>query len=161
MKLLVSVGTTRFPLLTAKLDTAEAADALAAAGVERVWLQAGQGEFDLSNLAARIPVERVTPVEYFARVDAADVILCHCGAGTVLDALRRRKPMVVVVNETLKGNHQKELFEALLEGGMAVGFSSAAELDLHQLKRYLIDSKPPQLPARGATSNLFDALCAE
>lgn len=37
-----------------------------------------------------------------------DVILCHCGTGSILDGLKHGKKVVAVVNEDLKNNHQSE-----------------------------------------------------
>ncbi len=46
---------------------------------------------------------------------AADLIISHCGAGSVLEASWLKKKLVVVVNESLQGNHQIELADALSE----------------------------------------------
>lgn len=46
-------------------------------------------------------------------MQAADLIISHCGAGTVLELLRLRKRVVCVVNPNLLDNHQVELAEAL------------------------------------------------
>lgn len=40
------------------------------------------------------------------------------GAGTVMEVMRKRKPLIVVFNETLMHNHQKELALAMSERGM-------------------------------------------
>ncbi|KAK2950014.1 putative UDP-N-acetylglucosamine transferase subunit ALG13 like protein [Blattamonas nauphoetae] len=50
-------------------------------------------------------------------LDKADLIISHSGAGTILDVLRRGKPCVVVVNDTLLHNHQAELATAMNENG--------------------------------------------
>ena len=42
----------------------------------------------------------------------ADMIISHCGAGSVLEAISLRKFLIVVVNSTLQGNHQTELADA-------------------------------------------------
>ena len=41
------------------------------------------------------------------------MIISHCGAGSVLEAISLRKFLIVVVNSTLQGNHQTELADAL------------------------------------------------
>ena len=43
-------------------------------------------------------------IEYFNR---ADLIITHGGAGTLLQCLDMGKKIIAVVNNTLKGNHQK------------------------------------------------------
>ncbi|PHJ19739.1 glycosyltransferase family 28 c-terminal domain-containing protein [Cystoisospora suis] len=47
----------------------------------------------------------------------ADVVISHCGAGTVLQTLRFQKRLVAVVNKTLMNNHQLELGEELQRRG--------------------------------------------
>ena len=44
------------------------------------------------------------------------MVIGHAGAGTILDTLRNRLPLLVVVNETLMGNHQHEIADAMVEG---------------------------------------------
>lgn len=39
----------------------------------------------------------------------ASLIISHAGAGSVMEALTFRKPLIVCVNESLMGNHQEEL----------------------------------------------------
>lgn len=53
-------------------------------------------------------------------VAAADVVLSHGGAGSIFDALRQLKPLVVCINESLMGNHQVELTDALAARGHVV-----------------------------------------
>lgn len=45
-----------------------------------------------------------------------DLVIGHAGAGTILDTLRNKLPLLVVVNESLMGNHQHEIADAMLEG---------------------------------------------
>lgn len=42
---------------------------------------------------------------------------CIAGAGSIFEALRARKPLLVVVNAGLMDNHQQELAEALAARG--------------------------------------------
>ncbi|KAA6392126.1 MAG: putative glycosyltransferase family 1 protein [Streblomastix strix] len=53
----------------------------------------------------------------------ADLIISHCGAGTILEALHLSKPLIVVVNDTLLHNHQTELANALHESGHLISAS--------------------------------------
>lgn len=48
-------------------------------------------------------------------MQAADLILSHAGAGTVMEALRMKKKMVVIINTILMHNHQTELANAMGE----------------------------------------------
>ncbi|KAG0289273.1 hypothetical protein BGZ96_007134 [Linnemannia gamsii] len=48
-------------------------------------------------------------------MEQADLIISHAGSGSILEALRLNKKLVVVVNEDLMDNHQQELGSALHE----------------------------------------------
>ncbi|KAG0314359.1 hypothetical protein BGZ97_009359 [Linnemannia gamsii] len=48
-------------------------------------------------------------------MEEADLIISHAGSGSILEALRLNKKLVVVVNEDLMDNHQQELGSALHE----------------------------------------------
>lgn len=50
-------------------------------------------------------------------VAAAALVVSHAGAGSIFEALRARKPLLVVVNTALMDNHQTELAEALAAEG--------------------------------------------
>jgi len=51
-----------------------------------------------------------------ALLPEVDLVVSHAGAGSVLEALRWGKRLVVVENEELMGGHQREIIEELGEG---------------------------------------------
>ncbi|OWP06795.1 hypothetical protein B2J93_8852 [Marssonina coronariae] len=54
------------------------------------------------------------------------LIICHAGAGTVLDAMRLAVPLVVVPNSSLLDNHQEELADELeAQGNLAAAIRAA------------------------------------
>jgi beta-1,4-N-acetylglucosaminyltransferase len=75
--------------------------------------------------------------------------VCHAGAGSVFEALRSRRAVLVVVNEALMDNHQVELAAALAkEGYLAYCLPSGlvdalAALQPHALQPYTPGSAAP------------------
>ncbi|CAL8263009.1 unnamed protein product [Lota lota] len=111
----VTVGTTSFDELILTITTSDAVKALKARGYERLVLQVGKG----SVLPAPESVLDLT-LEAFRFKDSisedmgsADLIISHAGAGSCLEALGARKPLLVVVNNKLMDNHQLELARQL------------------------------------------------
>ncbi|CDK28157.1 unnamed protein product [Kuraishia capsulata CBS 1993] len=65
-------------------------------------------------------------VERFVKL--ADLVVSHGGTGSILDALRLEKKLVVVINESLMDNHQLEIAEAFSNIGVLVYASDVNEL---------------------------------
>jgi len=87
-------------------------------------------------------------VEYFRFKDSitkdiqcADLIISHAGAGSCLEALGARKPLLVVINEDLMDNHQLELAQKLHEDGH-VHYTTCAHLE-HTLQHMDIQTLKP------------------
>lgn len=91
------------------------------AKVEVTWLT---GETPTDGLP--ITPTGVLPAAVLAReLATADVVICHAGAGSVLDALEAGRRPVVVVRESARGeqrdSHQDELAAELGRRGLAIG----------------------------------------
>ncbi|XP_076766023.1 alg13 UDP-N-acetylglucosaminyltransferase subunit [Xylocopa sonorina] len=112
----VTVGTTKFDELIRTLLTSEILEALSSKGYNELVLQVGKTLY-VPDCTPRCGFTRI---EYFNLtgniidyVQAADLIISHAGAGSILDALDNKKNLIVVANESLMDNHQLELGEQL------------------------------------------------
>ncbi|XP_075902683.1 UDP-N-acetylglucosamine transferase subunit ALG13 [Nelusetta ayraudi] len=111
----VTVGTTSFDELIEDITSSENVQTLRTRGYERLVLQVGRGSY--------VPASGSCPhisLEVFRFKDSiaddfkqADLVISHAGAGSCLEALGAGKPLLVVVNDKLMGNHQLELAEQL------------------------------------------------
>ena len=111
MLVFTTVGTTQFDPLVVAVSSNEAQQALYDRGFRRLRVQTGKGH------ARPIAGTGVLEVEWFdfkaglgEDMEAADLIISHAGAGSVLEALRRKKPLIIVVNCALMDNHQVIVF---------------------------------------------------
>lgn len=66
----------------------------------------------LTNLSTTSPL-KITAFDFTpnlsSEISTSDLIISHAGSGSILEALRHVKRLVVVPNEDLMDNHQKEL----------------------------------------------------
>lgn len=124
--LLITVGTTEFDELIQAIDNTEFMECLERCHFTKLSIQRGRGTYDPVNILSyrsgltsqKVEVEIFS---YKSNLDKdmqnADLIVSHCGAGSILESISLRKPLIVVINESLQDNHQKELSDALTEGG--------------------------------------------
>ncbi|KAG5192830.1 glycosyltransferase family 28 C-terminal domain-containing protein [Tribonema minus] len=114
----VTVGTTLFDELIRAADQDDVLQRLWQLGYRRVLMQTGKGAYQPAEGDRRCGMHvscyrfKPTLAEDMAR---ADLIISHAGAGSIMEALTLAKPLVVVVNDALMGNHQSELARAMAE----------------------------------------------
>lgn len=131
----VTVGTTKFDAVLKALNTAEVANILARElKCTKLNVQHGQGsDHGLGNSAhyqQKIAVDTFSFRNSIgADISAADLVISHAGAGSCIEVLSAGKPMIVVVNEELMGNHQVELAEQLSADGYILHCSPAGLSD--------------------------------
>jgi hypothetical protein len=91
----------------------------------------------------------------FAQKDMteADLIISHAGAGTVMEGLRLKKRMVVVINTLLMNNHQTELANAMAKRGHLSVVEKPEDLDQMEVWNDF-DSFVP-IPHRGGDERHF------
>ncbi|PWW74309.1 Glycosyltransferase Family 1 protein [Tuber magnatum] len=80
-------------------------------------------------------------------VTHADLVISHAGSGSILDALRFQKRLVVVANSALMDNHQKELAEEL--GGVGYLVEGFVE-NLHEAVTKAESFEFKHFPASGS-----------
>lgn len=114
----VTVGSTRFDALITALFSGSFIAQLRAVGVRSLVVQHGASPVDPE--AASLCDRHGIALETFAyepaigqRMRAADIIVSHAGAGSLLEALALGKRVVAVANRALMDDHQQELAQAL------------------------------------------------
>lgn len=119
---------------------------------EQVWVQHGHGRLppELSG-ASLVPRDAL-----LSRMRCADVVVCHAGVGTLLDALSMgHVPVVIPRRQHLReivNDHQLEITQALADVGRVVPVHDVSELDAAiELARHrrstAVESTKPQLLA--------------
>ncbi|EDO34824.1 predicted protein, partial [Nematostella vectensis] len=113
----VTVGTTSFDKLVETVTSPTICKILQGHGYKKLVLQIGKGEFEpeCCNQNGFI-------VEFYRYKDSiaqdiakASLVISHAGSGSILESLQAKRPLVVVINEELMGNHQLELAHELAE----------------------------------------------
>ncbi|XP_076227048.1 alg13 UDP-N-acetylglucosaminyltransferase subunit isoform X2 [Nomia melanderi] len=145
-KVFVTVGTTKFDELIEIILSTEILEALSLKKYNELVLQIGKSTL----IPDCTPRNGFIKIEYFnlnsnisEYVKAADLIISHAGAGSILDALENKKDLIVVANKSLMHNHQLELAEQLCTD-KHLYYSSCETLlntiqimDFSQLKPYI------------------------
>jgi len=125
----VTVGSTQFEPLVAKVLEEEVLEVLCSLGFDEICVQMGSGRLP-EGLAGQEAEEgwkaekggmKIRLVRYKKNLademQRADLVIGHAGAGTILESLELGKPLVVVVNDALMDNHQLELADRLAKDG--------------------------------------------
>ena len=117
--LFVTVGTTKFDKLVETIISNDIIDNIVQSGYNKLIIQRGGGSCivnadDINKLDVECYQFKDSIQDDIA---SADLVISHAGAGSVLETLTASKPLIVVVNEDLMGNHQYELAEKMAEEG--------------------------------------------
>lgn len=122
----VTVGTTEFDQLITRLDRIEFLSCLQQHGYSRLIVQYGRGthipnviidESETFCISAECYRYKSSLEEDMKR---ADLVISHCGAGSILEAITYGKMLIVVTNSSLQDNHQQELSDALISGNYCI-----------------------------------------
>ncbi|KAJ8782023.1 hypothetical protein J1605_010536 [Eschrichtius robustus] len=88
-------------------------------GYNRLVLQIGRGKVVPEPFSTESFILDVYRYKDSLKEDLqkADLVISHAGAGSCLETLEKRKPLIVVINEKLMNNHQLELAKQLHKDG--------------------------------------------
>lgn len=115
--LFITVGTTKFEKLIGTASSEPFLNAALDLGFTHIVYQTGSGSYKPAT-HPKLHLEYKNFFENFHhQIDKAHLIISHGGAGSCLEVLRKKKPLIVVVNEDLMENHQVELAEELKARG--------------------------------------------
>ena len=130
----VTVGTTQFDALVERVCCQAALELLASRGVGRLVVQHGRSPPPLPF--APLPEHPSFSLECYPfkpslrdDLQAADLVVSHAGAGSIMEVLELGKPLLVVVNDSLMDNHQAELAGALSKRSHLVATTPSLLLD--------------------------------
>ena len=157
-RILVTVGTTEFNELIELLDNADFVETLTALQCKEIVIQYGRGSIpcylsDSRDMKCRL--FRFQP-DLHEEMQRSDLIISHCGAGSILEAMNLLKPLIVVVNSSLQGNHQSELSDKLALGGHCLTTTPQYLMDcLKQIISGKIDVQSFMNPFPAADHDLF------
>ncbi|KAG8345220.1 putative glycosyltransferase family 28 protein [Trypanosoma vivax] len=112
---LVTVGSTQFNALVEAMDSEDVCWALAQRGINRLLIQKGSSSHvNTVRSAHGVSIEVFDYRPNLKEVIAsAALVISHAGAGTVLEVLEAKKPLIAVPNRSLMLDHQLEFAEAL------------------------------------------------
>ena len=131
----ITVGTTEFDQLVEVVDSKEFLELLRTNGYNDLRIQFGRGVYEPKVLinsftqGIQLEIYRFKPT-LDDDMKRADLIISHCGAGSILEAVKFEKDLVVVVNDTLQDNHQTELADAMSSEGYCISTTPLALLDV-------------------------------
>merc|ERR1712137_815158 len=110
----VTVGTTKFDELVCVVRSNELQQELLSQGFSQLVIQYGRGQAPSTGSVSGLHVEqfdlRPSIQTYFQN---ADLVISHGGSGSILEALREGKKLIVVINRALMDDRQTELAEEL------------------------------------------------
>ncbi|KAF9585762.1 hypothetical protein BGW38_000847 [Lunasporangiospora selenospora] len=112
----ITVGSTRFDSLVTAASSPDFVALLHSLGYSHLSIQHGRSPLASYFVNAQALADRPIATSAFDYKSSltedlmhADLVISHGGSGTILEALRLKKNLVVVVNEELMDNHQQEL----------------------------------------------------
>lgn len=92
-------------------------ETLATLGYTRLIIQYGKGEMIYKSALPKSPPLKISGFDFAQDISkyikSADLVISHAGTGSILDALRSGKRLLVVINDKLMDNHQMQISQEL------------------------------------------------
>ena len=157
----VAVGSTQFNELIHALDNPAFYQLLKDANYSAVLFQIGTGTYRPSQNCSFLKVEIHDFIVLEDYIKHANLVICHCGAGILLESLRAvtNPHIIAVVNTSLMENHQAELAEQLEADGLVYKADPASVLtNLEQILREGKRLKKYQERTEGLLLDVIDDL---
>ena len=103
------------------IDTIQFLKCLKSLNFDKVYIQIGKGKYEPKIIIENAYSNKIS-IEYFRFTEKmedyilkCDLIISHCGAGSILEVITKKKQLIVVINYSLQDNHQTELSDVLIE----------------------------------------------
>ena len=138
----------------------KAVDEIAPLAEQQIFLvQASLNTYEPQNFKT---VDFMDPTEFELQFNKADLIVGHAGMGTIISALEKRKPIVVMPRLLKYAEHRNEHQLATVRKLKTLGYIHIAN-DENDLQRILLDSfkhglKPLHQVGKYASSSLLESL---
>lgn len=155
-RVFVTVGSTRFDALVHAVLSPQVIEVLTKKLFGELVIQCGESDLsglEGSGMMAGLEDEEMRTGELHGikyvlykfkpsleeEYDRASLIIGHGGSGTILSALSRRKPLLVVPNPTLAENHQQEVADMIAKNKQNVAVCQVK--DLSKVLQHLQDPR--------------------
>lgn len=141
MKVLVCVGSTKFPELVRLVLLDRIINHLKTLGFNSIFIQAGEIPEGICENVVGIEVKICKYIPYLEdKIKESDLVICHGGTGCILEALRFKKKVVAVANPLLSDNHQRDFICSMNDRGY-IYTSTLDSTDMINVIRRAMDSE--------------------
>ncbi|KAI8145790.1 glycosyl transferase [Fennellomyces sp. T-0311] len=145
----ITVGTYGFETLVDACTTDSFLNSINEFGYTKVLIQYGSSEAIFTrNIASTTSTIEVEGYAYKPSITQdmkdASLVISHAGAGNILQALRIPRPLIVVNNTLLMGDHQQELAQVMQEKNYCLYSTISGLLEaIDRLRSKKLDRLPP------------------
>jgi UDP-N-acetylglucosamine transferase subunit ALG13 len=115
-----------------------------------IVVQALHSDFKPSKITI---VDFISPVDFNKYIDDAQLIISHAGMGTIISALVKSKPIIVMPRLVKYNEHRNEHQLATVEKMEALNYVEVA-YDEHQLKTKFLAMWPDKLSVHNTIGNV-------